>query len=769
MSGQPSRVLALLIFFLSGFAALLYQVVWQRMLVLFSGADVYSITVVVAAFMGGLGTGSLLGGRAADWLGPHRSLLAFAGAELLVGVFGLASKPFYYDALYRRFSYLAATPAVAALVLFLTLLVPTFLMGLSLPLLARALVSNLASAPRTIGMLYGWNTLGAAAGALATPWMLVPGLGLHGSLWVAASLNVLCAGAAAILARTVPTGRLPASGATAVVADGADHARSGLPFRAWAAVYGLTGFLALGMEIAWFRLLGVLLKSTSFTFGTLLAVYLSGLGAGAAVGARLAPRSRRPGESFLALQHAGILYAAVAIAGLVTIIGAGHPIKLVRFLGSYDPVDIQLTLAQLVDRPWTGIGSLTPVADLAVLYLFIPAILVGPSTFLMGMSFAYLQKATMVEFPRLGHRLGILLAVNIAGGVLGTIVCAWWLLPTFGTAGTFRALVAGGAVLGIAYAWLRWPAPGWRALRAPAAVAAITTGAILAMPDARMLWARLHATPPTHVVFDEDGAGLSLLKLHGGSGGGAEVYVNGLGQSWIPYGNVHTALGALPAFVHPAPTDVALIGLGSGDTAFAAAGRTDIRRIVSIEILSAQQRTLERYARTPGYMPLSMLLADPRIEHLVGDGRSYLAHTRRLFDIIEADALRPTSAYAGNLYSREYFELVSRRLKPGGLAVTWAPTERIRSTFLDVYSHVLAFAGDIWIGSLTPIPFDADTVATRVAAASGYYATAGIDIGAALQAQLDQPPQQFRPTRRAVTAEINTDMFPRDEFALPFW
>jgi spermidine synthase len=147
-------VLPLIVVGLSGFAALLYQVIWQRLLVIFSGADVYSVTVIVAAFMAGLGIGSLAGGHLADRLGPRTSAAAFAVAELLIGLFGLASKWLYYDTLYVRYPQLAQSELLAAMVLFATLLVPTLLMGLSLPLLARALASSLQVSPRVIGLLY---------------------------------------------------------------------------------------------------------------------------------------------------------------------------------------------------------------------------------------------------------------------------------------------------------------------------------------------------------------------------------------------------------------------------------------------------------------------------------------------------------------------------------------------------------------------------------------------------------------------------------------
>jgi spermidine synthase len=725
------------------------------------------VTLVVAAFMGGLGIGSLTGGRVADRLGPRGSLLAFAVAELLIGLFGLISKSLYYDVLYMRYAHLGATPAVAAVILFLTLLLPTFFMGLSLPLLARALTSSLSATPRVIGMLYGLNTLGAAAGAFAAPWVLIPGFGFERALWIAAALNLVCAVLATRLTvRQMELDRPSEATATTMSPVAAEP----VSFRSWVMIYGLTGFIALGLEIAWFRLLGVLLKSTAFTFGTLLAVYLCGLGAGAAVGSRLAARSRRPGTTFLGIQYGLTLYAALSTTGLVGLLAAGHPIKLVRFLGSYDPVDVYGTVARIRDLSWADPSALRSILDFAILYLGVPAVLIGPPTFLMGLSFPYLQRASQADFARLGRRLGALLAANIAGGVTGAMVVGWLLLPALGTPGTLATLVALGTLLVWPLARLRWPENRWAARGAPLAAVLITSVAVVTLPDGRSLWARLHATAPAHVLVDEDGAGMSLIKMDPASATGAsEVYVNGLGQSWIPYGDIHTALGALPAFIHSAPADVAIIGLGSGATAFAAAGRSEIQRLVSIEILGAQRQTLERFTRVYRYPGLQAVLFDPRIEHRIGDGRAYIVHAARVFDIIEADALRPSSAYAGNLYSREYFQLLLQHLKPGGLAVTWAPTERIRATFLSVFAHVLAFQGDIYIGSNAAIPFDPEQVAARASAVRDYYAAAGVDILEILRPYLESIPRMFGPMDHRASTGLNTDMFPRDEFALPFW
>ena len=190
---------ALGLFFVSGFAALLYQVIWQRLLVIFLGADIYSITIIVGAFMAGLGIGNLAGGHIADRLTVRANLWLFVGAELAVGAFGLLSKAIYYDLLYTKLSFLSASPA-AAIVLFVSLLWPTFFMGVSLPVLARALTRSVSAAGMVVGSLYGWNTMGAAIGALATTWWLLPRLGLADALLVGALLNVVCAAGAALLA-----------------------------------------------------------------------------------------------------------------------------------------------------------------------------------------------------------------------------------------------------------------------------------------------------------------------------------------------------------------------------------------------------------------------------------------------------------------------------------------------------------------------------------------------------------------------------------------
>jgi spermidine synthase len=750
---------ALAAFFLSGFAALLYQVTWQRMLVIFSGADVYSATMVIAAFMGGLGCGSLAGGYIADRLSRFASLLAFAIAEAAIAFFGLNSKTLFYDVLYGEFASVAAQPAMAAPLLFAALFIPTCLMGASLPLLARALTVALQSAARTVGWLYGANTLGAAAGALMAVWRYIPDRGIDGTLYAAAWFNLACAVLVVPLALFLAIRRSPVRDGTSVddgTAIKPTHDAGRLSFSAWVALYALSGFIALSFELVWFRLLGVMLKSTAFTFGTLLAQYLFWLGAGSAVGSLFAARVRAPATLFLLLQAAAAVYAGLSLVAIVAFSSpdsswAWTPLR--NYFDRYDPLPVP-----------SGLSGALASREFSLLYFALPLGLLGPATFLMGLSFPMLQRVVQTDMRWVGRRTGVLLVANIAGSTIGTMLTGLFLLRWLGTAATVLVLVVISSVFPLAA--LRWSAAGARARATVLAAVALLVLTVTLLPPRARLWAALHGVRPNNILVAEDGSGVSVLKSASPSfAAGVGVFVNGLGQSQLPYGGIHTELGALPALFHPSPQSAALIGLGSGDTLFAVAGRPELRRILSIEIVKPQIDTLHAlFARHP-YGGLSTVLTDPRIQHVFGDGRLVLKVGGEKFDIIEADALRPQSAYAGNLYSREYFALLRDQLKPGGFAVTWAPTPRVTRTFVDVFPHVVGFGG-ILVGSNRLIALDRATIESRLADSRvmDYYAAAGIDIRRLLVPLLNAA-HVYSHDDPALRGDINTDLYPRDEFA----
>jgi SAM-dependent methyltransferase len=740
-AGAAPLLLAAVAFLVSGASGLVYQVAWQRILALMSGVGIYSIAMIVAAFMAGLGAGSHLGGRHSLRLTPRRALLTFALVELGIGAFGAASCWLYYDVLHTRAPFLYASPWTAGPMHFLTLAVPTFLMGTSLPFLVRALVGEARTAGRTVGVLYGINLLGAAIGALLTPWLLIRFYGVRGAvLWAAAGNVTAGLVAIALFAVFRTRGRDPDHGPGTGVAAAGETQRFGL----WMGLYALSGFCALSLEILWFRLLEVAVKANAYTFGTMLALYLLGSAVGCLAGAPLVARLRRPLRTFLLCQCALLAYAGAAIVLLASL-------PLDRF-----PLDWYAHYWRQPGGFNLGSGVDDPTA-VARLYVWLPFAMFGPPTVLMGFAFPVLQRAVHDDPRTSGHKVGLLQAANIVGCVAGSLAVGLIALAWLGTSGTMRLLMAAGA----AFAAQGLRRFGLRTAFAPFLVALLLLAVV--MPSQRRLWLRIHATDAAGALVEEDATGVSaILPMENPPW---RVFVGGKSHSWLPFGGIHSSLGAAPAVVHPAPVDVAIIGLGSADTAWAAGCREETRSITVFEISGPQPRLLRRLGAREDLPDLRRFLADPRVRIVVADGRNALARDDRLYDLIEADALWPDVSYAGNLYSAEFFAQCAKRLKPGGVVCTWAPTPRVFAAFTRGVRHVVGRT-DVLIGSNEPIPYDPAAWRARLLspAVSSY-------LGPGAIADTEELLKQLRPRnirgRVRPGKETNFDLFPRDEFQSP--
>ncbi|HEX9189642.1 MAG TPA: fused MFS/spermidine synthase, partial [Vicinamibacteria bacterium] len=730
--------LAATLYLLSGVAALVYQVAWQRILALYTGVGLYSVAVIVAAFLAGLGVGSHLGGLWSARLGRRAALLRFALVEMAVGAFGIASPWVYYDWLYPVAAHLPVPSLPAALVHFAALGPPTLLMGLSLPLLTRAVVPGVREAGRAVGLLYALNLLGAGLGALATPWLLVPHLGIRGALVGAGLASTLVGlGGFALLAR-VRDDPVPRPEAVAAGEPATDPLAGGPPLAHWLGLYGLSGFVALSLEIVWFRVLDVAVKSTAFTFGTVLAVYLLGSAAGCFAAIALLDRIERPLRAFLLVQ-CGML---AATAGGLLLLARGLPGE--SFYVAY----------------WRGygffaLGHATDATALTRLYVLLPLLLFGLPTALMGFSFPVLQRAVHDDVRDSGRKVGLLQAANIAGCVAGSLLVGLLSVEVLGTAATARALV----LAGVAFALLGWRRYG-RLFTVPL-VAIVALASLL--PDGEALWRRLHGLGgETRALFDEDATGVvAVTEEAPGERWRYRLSINGKGNSWLPYGGVHTAFGALPALVHPLPRRVAIVGLGSGDTAWAAACRRETEAVTVVELSSPQPRILRRLLDLEPLPDLARFLDDPRVRVRIADGRQVLQSEDETYDLVEADPIWPAAAYSGNLYSREFYTIVARRLRPGGVACTWAPTPRVRASFTSVFPHVLVEGGgSILVGSLAPLPPDAEAWLARLDAATAY-------LGRGRARAVRERLLRLAPGGPLAGAAENRDLDPRDEFAAP--
>jgi spermidine synthase len=743
-------------FFLSGAAALVYQVVWQRILTLHTGIGVVSVTLIVAAFMAGLGLGSQLGGVLSARVSPRLALRLFAAIEVAVGLFAAASGPLYHEGLGVLAAGLYRTTAGAALAHFLAFLPPTTLMGMSLPFLVRATVRDVRSASRVIGGLYGVNVLGASAGALLAPWVLVRYLGMEGAALAGSAANLVAA-AAALAAGRREAEKGSATGAAPPPASAALPTPSGPPrpprirdltpsgsLRLWTALYAASGLVALSLEVVWFRLVDVGAKSTAFTFGTVLCLYLLGLGAGSLAGGLRSVRLQRPLEAFLDYQ-------------LLLLALAGSAVALVAWLPPSLPV-YRWFVDYWGHEPFFQLGADWNPGRLARLYGLLPLALFGAPTVLMGLSFGALQKAVQDDPATSGRKVGLLQAANIAGCTAGSLVTGLLLLDRIGTASALRLLVAAG---GVVFLLARARAAG--ATRGLAGRALAVAIVLVALPSNDRLWKRLHGVtgdePPSFI--GEDASALSAIVPKSPSHW--RVTVNGLPHSWLPYEGIHTLLGAVPALIHPAPEEIAVVGLGSGETAWAVACRKETRTLRVYEIAAAQPRLLREFSAVAPFAGLVELLSDPRVAMVAADGRRALAREDRRYDIVQVDAMFRTSAGSGNLYSVEFFRLCASRLKPGGLVCTQKPSRRVGLTFAEALPHALDF-GNIVVGGNEPIAIDPAAWQARLArpeVARRFDPETIEGIRARLEEAL--------PARRNPGARIglNHDLFPRDEFATP--
>ena len=744
------------IFALTGFSALTLQVVWQRVISLHSGVDLASTTTVVAAFLAGLGFGSLLGGWLADRLGPRRSLALFAMANVGIGVFAWISLLLFYD-LYRELVPHLSSSFASFCFNTAILLVPTTLMGLSLPLVARAVTSTVADAGPLIGRMYGVNTIGAGTGAAVAGWYLLGTYGFETTTRIAGALNVVAALLIYLAYRAVQT-----TPTTTVAADQTLPTRSSPSSDErvwpWFAIYGLTGAVALGFEQLFFRVIDAEMRSNSYSFAHVLTLYLLLFGVGAAVGARLLRRGGDPRRWFLWMQFAVGITALLALVIFVQVLP----------LSGY--LDEQLRNYFSGEGYNGGFGTIDTFKEWAkVIGVFgaVPLGLMAAPVLLMGMSFPFVQALVSDRVDSLGRRTGALLFVNIAGNVAGTLLTGFVLIDAFGTAGTYRLLTLTLGVAGVAAASMT-ARP--RRVVAIATVVVLLGGTVGASPSNHRLWAFLQGADDDQLLLAEDHACSATVKFE--DDGRAMLFVNSSVQNGHPFDDFHVLIGLMPALAHPQPERALAIGLGVGSTTYGMLRDPRLKEVETVELCAGEYDLIRRLAAR-GRSEFSLLLDDPRYTKGVGDGRKFLLERDDRYDIVTVDTLRPTSAFSGSLYSREFYELVDSHLTDNGIVAQWVPTPRVANTASQVFPYVLAFRVDdynngsaFFLGSRSPIVLDRPTMLARLAgAAPGSFTS---EQRASLEKFIATAPSYCYTNGTVLTGvssdQENLDLRPRDEY-----
>lgn len=694
---SPRHILALC-YAASGAAALVYQVAWVRLFTLTLGHTVAASSTVLAAFMGGLGVGAWAAGR----LPPARSriLAAYAALELFIAVAAIAL-PTILSALdplliwaYADGTFPMRFATVRVAVSLMLLGVPAAAMGATYPIAVSWLVhsgglkaEDRQRAATDGGVLYAVNTAGAAAGAIAAGFWLIPSLGIRGTTWIAVALNLAAAGGALWLVRAgsrapvVPSTR-PRIRRPVPLSKAIDAPRPTLA----AAAVAVSGFVALVYEVAWTRLLALIVGPTTYAFAIMAASFITGIAVGSGLGVRLARHSSR-----VPLWLAAMLLATAISSVLATWFTASHlPFIVAR----------QTAAA-------TAFGPLLLREALAMMILLMPASISLGATFTLALATA----SPAIETA--ARETARIYASNTVGAVAGALIAGFFLIPRFGLQTTFGhtslvLVVAGSVIAAIAATRpgkLRPTRFAGGVVLAGSVVAIVT----FAMPEwdrdliasGAYKYSRLIPAEDLewslragHLEYYKEGAAgtVSVRRL----GGTRSLAIDGKVDA-SNAGDMLTQrlLGLLPTLLHPDPRDALVIGLGSGVTADAVLASGEVQRLDIVEI---SPEVVE--ASTHFEQENRGVLKKPGVRLLVGDGRSHLRLSDRQYDVIVSEPSNPWMAGVAALFTGEFFEAARARLRSGGVFCQWAHTYEISEQDLRSIVHTFASVfpdGTMWL------------------------------------------------------------------------
>jgi spermidine synthase len=591
---------------------------WLRLLALVFGVTVYAASTVLAGFMAGLGIGSFAAGRLANRI--TRPLAAFGIAEALVGITAFLS-PILLDALTRLWisihpslpDSLVAVTVIRFLVAFAILIVPTSLMGATLPLVIKSAVAREDRIGGRIGLLYAINTTGAIVGALVAGFYLISEVGVELSFRMAAISNIVIGVISVAAAYAMPP--QPAKAVAAARDDGPGAAETASQRRIVLWTFFVSGVMSLALEIIWFRMLVVFLRPTAYAFTIMLACVLAGIALGSALAA---PILRRRGQW---LPMLAIIQALIGVAAVLSFNA------LTRSQAAID-----------VATPWFAtLGLNTYLAPLVAssLVAMLPTMLLLGLAFPVGLSL-WAGDDTSDETSR---RVGAFYSLNVFGAILGSLLAGFVLLPTIGTRPTLIAVSALATISSVALAWSqRHTRPLFARAMAGIAPLLFAAGAYYSVDPFDVAFARFHRNET--LVWREEGV-QTTVAVHdrGGNPPMRVMYLDGNHQAnnSIPTAFVHHRIGALPVMLHQKPTTALVVGLGGGATPGAVA-----RYNVDVDVVELSAAVVGGSAF---FKDINFdLLSKPSVHLRVDDGRNFLMMSRKKYDVITADIILPRHA-----------------------------------------------------------------------------------------------------------------------------
>ncbi len=766
---HPRAVFVAFLFFFSGFAALVYQVMWMRRLSLFFGSDVYSAAITLSCFMGGLSLGSWLVERVVDRL--RNPLLWYGGIEIAIGLYALVFQPLlgaFHPLLQSIYaSHFETTPVVYQAVRISIaagmLLLPTALMGVTLPLVVRSFVRRDDEMARFGGYFYAINTLGALVGTLVAAFGLFPFLGAARTTLVAVVINVAVGALVAVVACKDRDPGCEAVPEESMQTDEAGpRASSYDESQARAALWGIavSGLAALGLEVVWTRVLTQSFSATVYSFAIMLACFLFGIFLGSRLVAARADREANPMKLFGSIE-----------------LGIGVYVLTLPLLGMLIPKLFGLLV-------WAGTGLLGGrfgIASVVSMVVVSGAFILLP-TVLLGATFPVAVRLCTPRAGRAGFGTARVYAANTAGAILGSLLAGFLLVPVLGSRGSLVALgfvfCANGLFL-LACASHQGAAHcRRRGVVVPVAIGGLAAGLALIMPRQTVLNYNLQASTKPEVIYHGEGIAHSVDIVRSTNNQVVMMVDGNIEADTSHIQRRHFILKAhLPLLLHDAPRDVAVVGLGLGITVSATARNPEVENIQLIELSPEMVQAHAFLKEVTGGV-----LEHPKVSLRIDDGRNFLAMTGRRFDMITADPIHPRITGVGYLYTREYYEGIRRRLKPGGVVCQWMPMYHISResfdvafrTFSEVFEHATFWyvrGHGLFVAGDRPPALDVGRLRQRMADPAVSADLGSIDIGSAeeLISHLLMGPSQIKSyLARSGGGVLNTDDNAYLEYRTPF-
>jgi spermidine synthase len=660
------------IFFFSGFSSLIYEVVWMRRLSLFFGNDIYSAALTLSAFMGGLTIGSLLAARYVDRL--KSTLIWYGLLEISIGVYALFFVFFLnifsdeYRIIYQLFydvkpwKYNGFRILVAAL----TLLIPTTIMGATLPLVVKRFGAK-GQIGKYSGFFYSMNTLGALAGVLSVGFVLLPTLGITKTTWIGCVINVLIGSGAVLLGIGIR------EDSESAVPRGIDESTDAVAFEPGYSnklekdgmiAIALSGMAALALEVIWMRILTQSFSGAVYSFSIMLSCFLFGIFYGSRKIAKTIDERSNPVRLLASLEL--LIAVSVALLGILTY---------------FVPKFFTILLWRLVAFSGGSFGFACTVAE-----FLISAALIAIPTLLLGATFPVAVRICTPNVHAIGRGTARVYAANTAGAVTGALLGGLLLIPAFGNRVSLLVTAAVFAATGVLLVY-RTDGEGWKNLKQLKVLVLLALSVIFAviaslLPRQVVLNFRNWRDPKSiRIIYHGEGIAHTVDIFRNTKENLTFMAVNGTTEADTTYTQRRGFIlkADLPLLLHANPRNVAVIGLGLGISLGATARYPTVEKIQVIELSPDM-------VKAQGYLEdiSGGVLHNPKIKVRIDDGRNFLAMSDQQFDIITADPIHPRVSGVGYLYTREYYEALKRRLKPDGVVCQWMPTYEISKKSFDV-------------------------------------------------------------------------------------